>query len=649
MIAVTAPAGYGKTTLLSAWAERRGSRVGWVSCDQIDDEPGSLWSAVSAALRTRVPLTEIAPLTSNDDGDAIVEQLRLELVGTGPTVAVVLDQVEALRSAETRRSLAAFARTVPLGWTLVLASREELPIPASRLRVERRLLELGPADLAMSSVEATALLAGIGVELSGARTAELVWLTEGWPAALYLAALAIRDGAVSSTRPFSGHSRAMRDYLQAEVLEGMSRGERKLLVRTSILDQVSGPLADALVGGSGSSRVLERLRRRNLLVVPLDGDDEWYRYHPLLRQLLETELRRKSPELVPELHARAATWFEAHGAPELAIDHSYLAGDAQDFGRLVLETMQAVWANGQLDTLLSWMEQLGRRSPQSHAPAMLAHGALIFALLGRPGDAERWAAVAEAQRATGTLPDGDTVEATLAYLRANLCREGPATMREDAAQALAGLGPTSPYRATMVHTQGLAHLLEGDLDQAGASFAHAYDLAVDLNTPPLTGLVLAEQFLVAAERDDWATAESLIKRALEVVARGPYDDYWTSALVFASAARAAAHRGDMAEARMQARRAARLRPLLTYALPVVSVQALVELARAYLALVDPSGARAVLEQARGILQQRPDLGTLATATWQLDERVGQITAATPVGASSLTTAELGSSRCCPPI
>jgi LuxR family maltose regulon positive regulatory protein len=156
----------------------------------------------------------------------------------------------------------------------------------------------------------------------------------------------------------------------------------------------------------------------------------------------------------------------------------------------------------------------------------------------------------------------------------------------------------------------------------------------------VTALVLAEQFQVAAERGDRVTAESLLERALEAVARGPYDGYWTSALVFASAARAAAQRGDLSEAREYARRAARLRPLLTYALPVVSVQTLVELARAYVALVDPAGARAVLGQARAILQQRPDLGTLATAARRLDERVSQITAATPLGASSLTAAEL---------
>jgi LuxR family maltose regulon positive regulatory protein len=635
VIGVSAPPGYGKSTLLAAWAERRGARVAWVSCDQIDDEPIALWSAVSTALGERVPLTDVPPLSAAELG----ERLTSSLGGPAQPVAVVLDQLEALSSVECRRSVAAFARTVPTGWTLALASREALPLPAAWMRVERRLLEIGADDLAMSDDEAARLLAASGGELSADRTTELVALTEGWPAALYLAALAIRNGEVSRSRPFSGQHRLMSDYLDTEVLAPLSRSQRQVLLRTAVVDVVNGSLADALTEGRRSTRHLEQLAQRNA-VQPLLDEDGWYRCHPLLRDRLQADLRRESPELVPDLHRRAAAWWEDRGEPERAIDHVYLAGDAEAFGRLVLEAMQQSWASGQIDTVARWMEQLGRRSPAPHTPAMIAHGALIFALLGRPGDAERWTAVAESLPTTGRLADGDTVEATLAYLRANLCRHGPVTMRADAEEALRGLGPTSPYRATMVHTEGLSHLLEDDLEQADASFAHAYDLAASLDTSPVTGLVLAEQFLVAAERDDWASAESLVKRALQVVTRGPFDDYWTSALVYAAAARCAAHRGDLAEARMQAQRAARLRPLLTYALPVVSVQVLVELARAYLALVDPSGARAVLEQAHGILQQRPDLGSLATATRRLQERVNQITAATPVGASSLTAAEL---------
>lgn len=638
VVAVTAPAGYGKTTLVTAWARRREGRVAWVSCDQVRDDLGSLWSAISTALGSRVSSTRLSPVAGVDDHELDL-LLGRRLPGRTRPVMFVLDGLEELRSPDCRRLVAGLVRTVPRGWTLALTSREQLPLPTSRMRVERRLLELGPEDLAMSLAEAHQLLDSAGVSLSRADTSDLVRRTEGWPAALYLAAVAISEGQVTTSHPFSGHHRLMSDYLRSEVLRSLSRREHRLLVRTSVLDRVNGALAVEVVGGRKATRVLEQLQRRGV-ALPIVGEEGWYRYHPLLRQLLDAELRAGTPDLVAPLHTRAATWFESHGDLERAIDHAYLAGDPDRFGRLVLQAMQAFWADGQIDTVRRWMEQLERRSPAPHRPAMIAHGALIFALLGRPGDAERWAALAESLPPTGVLPDGGTVEGTLAYLRANLCRHGPATMRDDAAAALLGLAPTSPYLATMVHTEGLAHLLEGDLERAAASFAHAYDLAVSHQASPVTALVLAEQFQVAAARDDWATAESLVKRALDEVADGRYDDYWTSALVFASAARAAAHRGDTSEARRHAQRAARLRPLLTYALPVVSLQALVELARAYLALVDPAGARAVLAQAHGILQQRPQLGTLATAARELQERVSQITEATPLGASSLTAAEL---------
>jgi LuxR family maltose regulon positive regulatory protein len=356
--------------------------------------------------------------------------------------------------------------------------------------------------------------------------------------------------------------------------------------------------------------------------------------------MLNAELRRGSPELVPELHARAAEWFEAAGDLESAIEHAHLAGDAGRFGRLVLEAMQPVWASGRVSVVAAWMERLGHRSPAAHTPAMIAHGALTFALLGHTGDAERWVSVAEALPARGTLTDGSSVAATMAYLRANLCRDGSVTMRRDSAAAFEGLSPASPYRATMLHTQGLSYLLEGDLENADAFFAHAYDLAVSYDTPPLAALVLAEQCLVAIERDDWIAADAFARRSHEIIASGPYDGYWSSALVNAVAAHTAAHRGDAREAGQYLARATRLRPLLTYALPVVSVQTLLELAHAHFALNDTAGVTAVLDQVRGILRQRPDLGSLVEAAHRLEERLGRIASIPRQGGSALTTAEL---------
>ena len=325
---------------------------------------------------------------------------------------------------------------------------------------------------------------------------------------------------------------------------------------------------------------------------------------------------------------------------ESAVEHADVAGDTNRVARLVFQMMQPVWASGRIETVRRWMELLEKRPSGPYYPAVAAHSALIFALLGRAQEAERWVSVAESVPVAGTLPDGNTVAGTLAYLRAILCREGPAVMRQDAALALKGLSPASPYRVSMLHSEALSWLLEGDLDRADALFSYAFDLASGFGIEPMVAMLLAEQSLVAAQRKEWAAVDSMLKRAVKIVDAGNFDGYWTSALVFAAAAHSAARRGDMREARQVVRRAARLRPLLTYALPVVSLQALLELAQTYLALVDPAGARAVLKQAHEILRRCPDLGTLAAAVERLQARVAQITAPTAVGATSLTTAEL---------
>jgi len=221
-----------------------------------------------------------------------------------------------------------------------------------------------------------------------------------------------------------------------------------------------------------------------------------------------------------------------------------------------------------------------------------------------------------------------------------LCRHGVQEMRRDAQIGWDGLSPLSPYRATMRYTEGLSHLLEGDLETADPILAHAVDAATSMGAAPLAAVVLAERCSIAVGRGDWPAAVTLAELALAIVQDGEFDDYWTSALVYAWAARAAIHLGNLAAAREYVVRAARLRPLLTYALPVVSVQALLELARAYIALTDPDGARAVLRQAHDILQQRPDLGLLPAEADELRAKVETIRRQGVGGGSSLTTAEL---------
>ena len=642
VVSVVAPPGYGKTTLLAQWANQVEPRVAWVSCERVHNDPVALWSDILAALNRIEPLSEQATsiLAASGGGAEAVPQLVVAISALQGPVLVVLDHLETVTSPQCTTSIAELTLRVPDGWQLALASRDPLPIPLSRLRMDSRMVEIGVDDLAMAGQEAAALLRQAGANVSAPEADELVKRTEGWAAGLYLAALAIRSGSPATGFSFSGDDRLVEDYLHSELLARLSRSQISFLVRTSILDRMSGPLCDAVIGGRRSARMLEELERRNLLVVPLDRRGEWYRYHHLLRGMLQADLRRSDSELVRELHSRAADWYEANGMAEAAIQHADSAGDTDRLARLVLELMHPVWLSGRIDTVRAWMDLLDSKPLVPVSSAVAAHGALIFALLGRAREAERWVGVAESLPATGTLPDGSAIAATLAYLRAISSRDGPAAMRADAALALEGLSPASPYRAAMLYYDALAWILEGDLDRADNLFTRAYDAAVAFGAAPLAALTLAEQSLIAAERGQWLGAESMLGRAVEMVDAGHLDAYWSSALVFAAGARAAAHRGEMHQARELVQRAARLRPLLTYALPVVSLQTLIELARTYLALVDPSGARAVLEQAQGIIRRRPDLGTLAVAVERLQARVDQITVAAAIGTSSLTTAEL---------
>jgi LuxR family maltose regulon positive regulatory protein len=374
-------------------------------------------------------------------------------------------------------------------------------------------------------------------------------------------------------------------------------------------------------------------------VVPLDRHREWYRYHHLFRELLQAELDRREPELIRELHARAAAWCEANGLPEMAIDHAQAAEDADRVARLVAILAQPAYAGGRVDTVCRWLAWFEDRGLVERYPAVAVRGTWIQALLGRPAGAERWAAAAERETATGTAPDGSTVESWLAMTRALLCRDGVERMGADARIALEGLAPASTWRGTALLLEGMALLLEGEVERADPVLARAVELATDAAALPAAATALAERSLVAIQHRDWHRAEALAERALRISREGSLDDYLHTALVHVVAARTALHRGDGPRAREHLAQAARLRPLLTYAIPTVAVQTLLELVRAYLALDDAAGARAVLRDARDILQLRPDLGILPEQAEKLRAKLATISGAT-VGASSLTTAEL---------
>lgn len=639
LVCVVAPPGYGKTTLLAQWTERRSGQVAWLSVDRRDNDPAVLLTYLAAALDRVEPIDPGISrlLASPGAGASLVARFAAGLSSMARPLTVVLDNLELLVNQECLDAVAEIALRLPKGSQLVLASRARPSLPEAVSRSRGQLLELGSGELAMDEPEARALLEQAGVRLDDAEIAELLDRTEGWPVGLYLASFGGPEEAMedSARVAVAGNGRPAAGGRPAGLLSRLSEPTMRFLTRTAVLEQLSGPLCDAVLGVSGSQQVLESLSGSNQLLVAVDHH-RWYRYHQLLRELLLAELERREPELVPELHLRAADWYEGERLPELAVDHAQAAGDADRVARLVAALAFPAYAGGRVETARRWFRWFEDQDLVERYPRVAVLGAQMEALLGDAPSAGRWAAAAE--RGQKAAPDR-ALDASIALLRTFLCRDGMAGMRADAATASAGLAPDDPWRATALLMEGIAYLLDGQAELADPILARVAGVAGPLGATPAASAALAERAIVALERRRWEEAGRLAEEAVAALRAGHLDDYAMAAFVRAVAARAALHLGDAPEARHHLARAVRLRPLLTGAMPHRSVQTLLELGRAYLALDDAAGARAVVRQAGEILRERPGLGVLPEQAAELTatlERIGQ----GAVGASSLTAAEL---------
>jgi LuxR family maltose regulon positive regulatory protein len=643
LICVAAPSGYGKTTLLAQWAERRAGRVAWVSLDRRDNDPVVLLRYLATALDRVQPIDPAAFRTLASPGAAVPASLVPRFVAglssmTRP-VAVVLDNLELLVNQACVDALTEVALRLPSGSQLALASRARPSLPAALSRPVDQLLEVGADDLAMDEGEVRTLLERAGVRLRDAEVAGLLERTAGWPVGLYLAAVAVAGESprVTAGAAGAGNGQAVAGLPPAGLLSRLSSPTVAFLTRTAVLDELSGPLCDAVLQASGSDRVLESVAGSNLLLAEADHRDGWYRYHQLLRELFLAELERREPELVAELHRRAASWYEGEGLPELAIDHGQAAGDADRVARLVAALAFGAYAGGRVETARRWFQWFEDQGLVEQHPRIAVLGAQLEALLGNSSSAERWAAVAA--RGLGSGPADGDLDASMALLRTLLCHDGMAGMRADAAAAWAGLAPDSPWRPTALLMEGISHLLDGQADLADPTLARVVDIAEEYGATPAASAALGERAVIAMERQQWDQAGRLADRALAALRAGHLDDYAMAAFTHAVAARTMLHRGEADQARAHLTRAVHLRPLLTSAMPHRSVQTLTEMARAYLALDDAAGASAVLRQADEVMRQRPNLGVLPRQVAGLKARLDGLGQGTP-GASSLTAAEL---------
>ena len=425
---VSAPAGSGKTVLLRSWIAGAGlaGRAAWVAAGREERDPQRFWLSVAGALRQTGPgagLVRAVTGAPGLDGWALAEGLLSDLAPLADPVWLVVDDVHEL-GPEVLRQLELLVMRAPAGLRFVLAARHDVRLGLHRLRLEGGLAELRAGDLRFTLAEAGELFTAAGVELDEPALAVLHERTEGWAAGLRLAALALaghRDPGRFAAE-FSGSERTVAEYLLAEVLDRQSERVRRLLLRTSILERVSGELAGLLTGEEGGERVLQDLEAAGAFVVSLDAARSWFRYHQLFAGLLRLELRRTTPGEVTGLHAAAAGWLAARGFGVEAVRHAQAAGDWELAVRLLAGHWPALYLDGHAGAVHELLAGFPPGLPAADAGLAVVAAADELAQ-GSLEAAERYLALAGRQSASGPACRGDYGRLLLGVVRLLLDRQ----------------------------------------------------------------------------------------------------------------------------------------------------------------------------------------------------------------------------------
>ena len=558
---VCAPAGSGKTVLLRSWAAEADEAVAWVTVERGERDAQRFWLSLIDALADAAGdevIERVSPAPSFA-GAAVVERLLAQLERLEEPLELVIDDLHELGTEDALAWLELLLARVPAQLRVLLATREEAALGLHRLRVAGELTELRGPDLRFSLDETRGLLRASGISVSDTAVAALQERTEGWPAGVRLAAISLSSHPDPErfVSEFSGSERTVAGYLLAEVLERQPPEVRDLLLRTAILERVSGPLADALTGGTGSEAILQQLEDQNAFVTALDGARTWFRYHRLFADLLRLELRRAAPATIPSLHRAAAAWHEVHGDVTEAVRHYQAAGDWAPAGRLLADGYLTLTMAGRGDTLHAL---LGLFPADAHLrngdlAAALAIDDILHGLLDEAAAhlrvARRLAAAAPADRGRVLRVHLAVVEAELARRRSDLPSAQAALRGLEAALAAEGtdeLPVRSEYWALTLMNVGMAELWAGHSDAARQHLEDALSRTRRISRPfievgclahlaiaaPLTGqslpfaLELSERALAIAEEHGWTsqsmTTGAFVMAGMALVRMGRFAD-----------------------------------------------------------------------------------------------------------------------------
>ncbi len=506
---ITAPAGFGKTTLIVSSVANYEHPIAWLSLDKDDNREGRFLKYVIAALQAVEPTigneaAQFMTASHQVPSEAVVTSLANDLDTFGGEITLVLDDYHIISSQAVHAAVAFLLEYCPTTFHLVIVSRSDPPLPLGRLRARGQMVELRAADLSFTEPEAAQFLNDLmGLHLDAASIAVLEARTEGWIAGLQMAALSMRDreDVRGFIEDFSGTNRHVLDYLLEEVLTREPEAVQAFLLQTAVLTRLTGPLCDAVTGASDSQVILESLERRNLFVVPLDDERIWYRYHHLFADLLQARLYQSGPERVRQLLSRAAEWCAHSGQIVEAVDYAFAAQDFERAAGLIERYWDQAAGEGEIETVWSWLCALPENTIRNSAPLSVTYCWLIW-FQGRTGEVE--AHLLDAERVvhdmgvTGVNEETHAgLHAELAALRSIVARyhndfETAVTLAERALDLI----PQKLLPQASAQLHGLVFMVlasgcdgAGDLDKAARAYAEAIRWnQVGTNAAGVTGI-----------------------------------------------------------------------------------------------------------------------------------------------------------------
>ena len=609
--------------------------MAWLSLDRFDDDPTALLVSIAAALSSAGLAPAMGPPTGSDgNGSTLVSlapRLASALAAETTPFVLMLDDFHELRDEDCHDALGLLLNSLPPGSQIVTASRSQQPhVP--RVRVQGDLVEIGPAQLALDRLGAQEIFAASGHALSDDVADRLVERTEGWPAALYLAALVAND-ALDPILDIRGDDIYVSDYLHREALSRLPRNQQTFLVRTSVLERFSADTCNELLDSNTSEQAIRDIEASNLFLVPLDRRRSWYRYHSLFREFLLTELRRVEPELERTLHRRAAAWFVEQDEPESAVSHLFLAGDHDQAVPLIQQHFRRVHNQGRAATSQHWIEELGSERIERH-PGV---GVLACWRAALAGDANEALRIADLLDGADHAPT--PVQTQRAAVLSALCRDGIESMVACAELAVSLEPAASTARPTALTVLGESYLAAGRADEGEAAIGRAVQAGRYPENSLSLILGLADLAWFAMDRGDWDSAAEILDRAADLAEGSGTTDAIPALFVDAGVGRFALHRGRLDRARSSLTHALRGRAVATYALPTIAVRLRLRLATLALGMGQAGAADELHRECVTVLEHRPALGVLADAVDALGEHLSSVATARR-GATGLTAAEL---------